>query len=109
MFLKIAGVRLSDISPNLEDIIVKTLEVTCSGQYGWKKVGKVLGVNQDNLNYWENLKSMEKPATGQLLETIKATHPEFTIIDLMDTLRSPEVQLPEVALRIHQHLRSARR
>lgn len=72
-------------------------------------MGKVLGVNQDNLNYWENLKSMEKPATGQLLETIKAIHPEFTIIDLMDTLRSPEVQLPEVALRIHQHLRSARR
>ena len=109
MFINIAGVRLSDIPLDLEDIIVKTLEVTCRGQYGWKKVGKVLGVNQDNLNYWENLKSMEKPATGQLLETIKATHPEFTIIDLMDTLRSPEVQLPEVALRIHQHLRSARR
>lgn len=102
-------VRLSDMSPHLEDILIKILEVQYHGQYCWKKVGKAVGISQDDLNYWENFISLESPATEQLLETLKARRPEFTVADLICTLKSPEVQLPDVALHIHQHLQSARR
>ncbi|PFX27698.1 hypothetical protein AWC38_SpisGene7581 [Stylophora pistillata] len=63
-----------------ENILVKQLEVENS----WKKVGRAFKIDQDGLDYWENGKSMGSPATGELLKKLKATHPEFTIADLID-------------------------
>lgn len=93
---------LSDISPFLEDILVKKLEVDC----GWKKVGKALQIDQDDLDYWENGKSMASPATGELLRNLRATRPEFTIADLIDILESPDVKRRDVVQRIRLHLQN---
>lgn len=73
---------------------------------GWKKVGKALQIDQDDLDYWKNGKSMESPATGELLRKLRATRPEFTIADLIDILESPDVKRRDVVQRIRLHLQN---
>lgn len=73
---------------------------------GWKKVGKALQIDQDDLDYWENGKSMASPATGELLRNLRATRPEFTIADLIDILESPDVKRRDVVQRIRLHLQN---
>ena len=67
-------------------------------------MGKALEIDQDDLDYWENGKSMASPATGELLNKLRATRPEFTIADLVDILESPDVKRRDVVQRIRLHL-----
>ena len=80
---------MSTINPDLEDILVKKLDVRHKGQYGWKKVGSALGIDQLNLEYWETAYYCGMPTnspTKELLETLKTRRPDLTVADLIDKL-----------------------
>ena len=94
---------MSDASFELEDILVKTLDV----QHGWEKVGRALKIKEIDLQHWKYNK-LESP-TVLLLETLKASYPDFTVAKLIDTLKGPKVNRPDVVSHIHQHLQRGRK
>ena len=78
---------------NLEDFLVKKLDVRRKGQrfYGWQKVGAVFNIRRDDLRYLKiEYKRDNGSPTSKLLEMLgKAKN--RTISDLMDVLKSSDV------------------
>lgn len=82
------SLKLTNISQDVEDILVKTLDVPLMGktECGFQKVGKALEIDDLNLQYLKNNK--EGSPTWQLLEILKAKNPHFTVADLLHPLKN---------------------
>ena len=80
--------KLTNISQDVEDILVKTLDVPLMGktESSFEKVGKALEIDDLNLQYLKNNK--EGSPTWQLLEILKAKYPHFTVADLLHPLKN---------------------
>ena len=79
----LTGLKLTNISQDVEDILVKTLDVPLMGktESSFEKVGKALEIDDLNLQYLKNNK--EGSPTWQLLEILKAKYPHFSVADLL--------------------------
>ena len=84
----LTGLKLTNISQDVEDILVKTLDVPLMGktESSFEKVGKALEIDDLNLQYLKNNK--EGSTTWQLLEILKAKYPHFTVADLLHPLKN---------------------
>ena len=84
----LTGLKLTNISQDVEDILVKTLDVPLMGktESSFEKVGKALEIDDLNLQYLKNNK--EGSPTWQLLEILKAKYPHFTVADLLHPLKN---------------------
>ena len=85
------------LPPNLEDFLVKKLDVRRRGQRdGWKKVGEVFNINRDDLRYLKlEYRRDNGSPTGKLLEMLGKTKNK-TISDLVEVLKSPGVSRPDI-------------
>ena len=88
LILMLTGLKLTNISQDVEDILVKTLDVPLMGktESGFQKVGKALEIDDLNLQYLKNNK--EGSPTWQLLEILKAKYPHFSVADLLHPLKN---------------------
>ena len=88
LILMLTGLKLTNISQDVEDILVKTLDVPLMGktESSFEKVGKALEIDDLNLQYLKNNK--EGSPTWQLLEILKAKYPHFTVADLLHPLKN---------------------
>ena len=88
LILMLTGLKLTNISQDVEDILVKTLDVPLMGktESSFEKVGKALEIDDLNLQYLKNNK--EGSPTWQLLETLKAKYPHFSVADLLHSLKN---------------------
>ena len=84
----LTGLKLTNISQDVEDILVKTLDVPLMGktESSFEKVGKALEIDDLNLQYLKNNK--EGSPTRQLLEILKAKYPHFSVADLLHSLKN---------------------
>ena len=84
----LTGLKLTNISQDVEDILVKTLDVPLMGktESSFEKVGKALEIDDLNLQYLKNNK--EGSPTWQLLEILKAKYPHFTVADLLHSFKN---------------------
>ena len=84
----LTGLKLTNISQDVEDILVKTLDVPLMGktESSFEKVGKALEIDDLNLQYLKNNK--EGSPTWQLLEILKAKYPHFSVADLLHSLKN---------------------
>ena len=88
LILMLTGLKLTNISQDVEDILVKTLDVPLMGktESSFEKVGKALEIDDLNLQYLKNNK--EGSPTWQLLEILKAKYPHFSVADLLHSLKN---------------------
>ena len=88
LILMLTGLKLTNISQDVEDILVKTLDAPLMGktECGFEKVGKALEIDDLNLQYLKNNK--EGSPTWQLLEILKTKNPHFTVADLLHPLKN---------------------
>ena len=88
LILMLTGLKLTNISQDVEDVLVKTLDVPLMGktECGFEKVGKALEIDDLSLQYLKNNK--ERSPTWQLLEILKAKYPHFTVADLLHPLKN---------------------
>lgn len=90
---------LSELPPDLEDLLVEKLDVRCKGERlcGWQKVGKAFKIPSDFLKYLniEYRRDNGSPTSKLLLKL--GTSEGKTVSDLVNVLKSPEVNLPDVA------------
>ena len=88
LILMLTGLKLTNISQDVEDILVKTLDVPLMGktESSFEKVGKAFEIDDLNLQYLKNNK--EGSPTWQLLEILKAKYPHFTVADLLHPLKN---------------------
>ena len=88
LILMLTGLKLTNISQDVEDILVKTLDVPLMGktECRFEKVGKALEIDDLNLQYLKNNK--EGSPTWQLLEILKTKNPHFTVADLLHPLKN---------------------
>ena len=84
----LTGLKLTNISQDVEDILVKTLDVPLMGktESSFEKVGKAFEIDDLNLQYLKNNK--EGSPTWQLLEILKAKYPHFSVADLLHSLKN---------------------
>ena len=64
---------LSDISPQLEDLLIKKLDVPLEGGrlYGWQQLGTAFGISKDVLKYLEIAYKRDNGSpTKELLEIL---------------------------------------
>ena len=102
-----ADLNLSEIPPDLEDILVQELDIRQTpGKYEvfrWQKVGKEAGIPQRELKYLET--EYERPCgspTKVLLDKLGSQG--RTISYLIDVLQTPKVQLGSVAASIRHRV-----
>jgi len=96
---------LSDISPSLEELLIKKLDVRRNGErlYGWQKVGTGFGVGRDDLKYLENAYKKDGGSpTKELLDMLICQGKKVS--ELVNVLKSPNVNYPDVALLIKKHI-----
>ena len=88
LILMLTGLKLTNISQDVEDVLVKTLDVPLMGktECGFEKLGKALEIDDLNLQYLKNNK--EGSPTWQMLEILKAKYPHFTVADLLHPLKN---------------------
>jgi len=89
---------LKDIPLVLEDYLIKKLDV----RRKWQKVGTEFGIKRDDLEYLENEHRYNKSPTKQLLDTLGCQG--RTTADLVNVLKSPNVNYPDIALFVQKHL-----
>jgi len=89
---------LKDIPLVLEDYLIKKLDV----RRKWQKVGTEFGIKRDDLEYLENEHRYNKSPTKQLLDTLG--YQGRTTADLVNVLKSPNVNYPDIALFVQKHL-----
>ena len=98
---------MCDIPPDLEDLLIKKLDVRRKGEslYGWQKVGTEFGISRDDLNYLENAyKRVGGSPTKELLDILGCLGRNAA--DITNVLRSSEVNYPDIASLIEQHVRT---
>ena len=96
---------MSDISPSLEELLIKKLDVRRNGErlYGWQKVGTGFGVGRDDLKYLENAYKKDGGSpTKELLDMLICQG--RNVSDLVNVLKSPNVNYPDVTLLIKKHI-----
>jgi len=93
-----SGLYLKDIPLVLEDYLIKKLDV----RRKWQKVGTEFGIKRDDLEYLENEHRYNKSPTKQLLDTLG--YQGRTTADLVNVLKSPNVNYPDIALFVQKHL-----
>ena len=98
--------NLGDIPPDLDDILVKKLDVphgrSDNNEYGWVKVGNAAGISGHELKFYRT--EYQRPngsPTKLLLEKLGSQGK--TISYLIDVLQAPVVQLDSVAASIIRH------
>ena len=98
--------NLGEIPPDLEDILVKRLDVlhgrSDNNEYGWVKVGNAAGISGHELKFYKT--EYQRPngsPTKLLLEKLGSQGK--TISYLIDVLKAPVVQLDSVAASITRH------
>ena len=98
--------NLGEIPPDLEDILVKRLDVphgrSDNNEYGWVKVGNAAGISRHELKFYKT--EYQRPngsPTKLLLEKLGSQGK--TISYLIDVLQAPVVQLDSVAASIIRH------
>ncbi|PFX27719.1 uncharacterized protein LOC111327236 [Stylophora pistillata] len=81
------SLKLTNISQDVEDILVKALDVPLKGhiECGFEKVGRVMEINELDLQYLK--KKKEGSPTCQLLEILKAKYPHLTVAKLLHPLQ----------------------
>ena len=102
-----ADLNLCEIPPDLEDILVKRLDVphdrSGNNAYGWVKVGNAAGISRHELRFYKT--EYQRPngsPTKPLLEKLGSQGK--TISYLKDVLQAPEVQLHTVAASIRRRV-----
>ena len=102
-----ADLNLCEIPPDLEDILVKRLDVphgrSGNNAYGWVKVGNAAGISRHDLTFFKT--EYQRPngsPTKLLLEKLGSQGK--TISYLIDVLQAPEVQLDNVAASIRRRV-----
>ena len=102
IYFNIAGLALSDLSPTLENELIKKLDVRYKREYGWKKLGNAFEVDKDNLKYLETAyqRSVGSP-TKELLEILDKTQCR-TVGEVLNKLKGSYVNRPDVARLICQ-------
>ena len=102
-----ADLNLCEIPPDLEDILVKRLDVphgrSGNNAYGWVKVGNAAGISRHELRFYKT--EYQRPngsPTKLLLEKLGSQGK--TISYLIDVLQAPEVQLDNVAASIKRRV-----
>ncbi|XP_078357866.1 uncharacterized protein LOC144642702 [Oculina patagonica] len=96
--------NLSEIPPDLEDILVMSLDVPHKAEskvYGWQKVGNAAEISQRELKYYGHLGGKNESPTKLLLEKLGSQG--RTISYLIDVLQKPSVELGSVAKTIIRH------
>ena len=91
--------KLSEIPPDLEYLLVKKLDVRCKGerQYGWQKVGVAFKIASDDLRYLKIEYKRDNGSPTSKLLSILGISKGKTVSDLVNVLKSPKVNLPDVA------------
>lgn len=101
----VAGFLLSKIHGDLEELLIKKLDVRRSGErlYGWQKIGTAFGIRRDDLKYLENAYKKDGGSpTKELLEKLNTQGK--SVSDLVNVLKSPNVNYPDLALLIDKHV-----
>lgn len=105
----ISGFNLGDIPLELEDKIALKLDYRRDGERlpGWEKVGIEFQIDQDVLKNLENeFRSPGGSPTGALLRLLGTRG--VTVADLVNALKSPNVNYRNVALIIQKYYRDQR-
>lgn len=102
IYSNITGLALSDLSPTLENELIKRLDVRHKGEYGWYKLGKTFDIDKHDLKYLETAyqRNMQSP-TIELLEILDKIQGR-TVGDLLKKLKGSIVNRPDVARLICQ-------
>ena len=99
---------MSDISIDLENILIKKLDVQNNiGEYGWQNVGRAFEIDSDDLKYLET--AYKRPVgspTKELLEILESQN--RTVGELIHKLDSSKVNRPHVASLIRKHITTSR-
>jgi len=100
--------NLSELPPDLEHLLVKTLDVRRRGErhYGWQKVGAAFKISKDDLEYLKIEYRRDNGSPTSTLLSILGTKGK-TVSDLENVLRSPKGKLPNVASRIRRYIKEA--
>jgi len=99
------GLNLSEIPPDLEDILVMKLDVPHgaeSQEFGWQKVGSAAGISRCELKYYEHLRGKNESPTKLLLDKLGSQG--RTVSYLIDVLQKPRVDLDNVAKTIRHRV-----
>jgi len=99
------GFPLSEIPADLEELLIKKLDVRRSGERlnGWQKIGTAFGIRRDDLKYLENAYKKDGGSpTKELLE--KLSTQGKSVSDLVNVLKSSNVNYPDLALLIEKHV-----
>ena len=96
--------NLSEIPPDLEDILVTKLDVrhgADSKEFRWQKVAKEAGIPNFEIKYYKDASGNESP-TKLLLDKLGSQG--RTLLDLIDFLQKPRVELGNVAKTIRHRV-----
>ena len=105
----ISGFNVLDIPLDLEDVTALKLDYCRNGERlpGWEKVGIKCQIDQDVLKNLENeFRSLGGSPTRALLRVLGTRG--RTVADLVNALRSPNVNYRDVALIIQKYYRDQR-
>ena len=107
-YLYLLGLNLSELPPDLEYLLVKTLDVRRKGErhYGWQKVGAAFKISKDDLEYLKIEYRRDNGSPTCTLLSMLGTKGK-TVSDLENVLRSPKGKLPNVASRIRRYIKEA--
>ncbi|KAJ7383299.1 hypothetical protein OS493_029264 [Desmophyllum pertusum] len=100
---------LSEIPPDLEDQLVKKLDVRRKGErlYGWQKVGEEFEIGSDDLEYLKIEYKRENGSPTSKLLSILGISKGKTVSDLVNVLKRPKVKLADVASLIRRYIKAA--
>lgn len=105
----VSGFNLEDIPLDLEDVIAKKLDHCRNGERltGWEKVGVKFHVDQDVLKNLNNeFKSPGGSPTKALLWYLGSRG--RNVAELVNALKSPDVNYKDVAIIVQQYYRDQR-
>ncbi|KAJ7383298.1 hypothetical protein OS493_029263 [Desmophyllum pertusum] len=102
--------KLSEIPQDLEDRLVKKLDVRRKGErrYGWQKVGAEFKICNDDLEYLKIEYKRENGSPTSTLLSILGIRKGKTVSDLVNVLQRPKVKLADVASLIRRYIKAAK-
>ena len=109
MWLLSSDLNLSEIPPDLEDLLVKKLDVRRKDErlYGWQKVGAAFNVDSDDLEYLTlEYKRDNGSPTSKLLSILGISRCK-TVSDLVNVLKRRKVKLLDVASLVRRYIKAA--
>ena len=90
---------------DLENLLIKKLDVRREDRlYGWEKVGTAFGIEKVDLEYLETSYQRKGGSpTKDLLDMLGCQGKKMS--DLVNVLKSPTVDYPDIALLIQTHVK----